>query len=288
MTVLVTGATGQLGRAVLTRAPPNMHVVALAREEFDLRDSECVRGRLALEQPVVVVNTAAYTAVDRAEADRDQAFAVNAQGVFTLANACESVGARLIHVSTDFVFDGAQGKPYRPTDTPHPLNVYGASKLAGEVAVAATAGLHWCVVRTAWLYAAGTPNFLSTMLRLFRQGGEVGVVCDQIGTPTHAASLADAIWRIATDKTVTGVLHYTDGGVASWYDFATAILEEAQRLGLAPSRATVKPITTRDYPTPAARPSYSVLDKSDAWRLLNIAPLHWREHLRRAIEEIAQ
>lgn len=287
MKVLVTGAAGQLGRAVLARVPADIDIVALDRREFDLRNSGCIRSWLEVERPSVVVNAAAYTAVDRAETDRDQAFAVNARGVSALASSCGSVGARLIHVSTDFVFDGAQGKPYCPADAVRPLNVYGASKLAGEAAVAATADLCWCVVRTAWLYAAGTPNFLSTMLRLFRERGDVGVVTDQVGTPTHAASLADAIWRIVADETVTGVLHYTDEGVASWYDFATAILEDAQRLGLAPARATVRPISSRDYPTAAVRPSYSVLDKSETWPLLNIAPVHWREHLRKAIEEIA-
>jgi dTDP-4-dehydrorhamnose reductase len=226
----------------------------------------------------VIVNAAAYTAVDRAEGESDLAFRINRDGADHLATAAREIGARLVHVSTDFVFDGRASRPYRPEDSTGPLNVYGASKLAGEQAVAAAAP-DALIVRTAWVYGPSGGNFLATMLRLMASRTEIGVVADQIGTPTSTLTLASALWALAGGD-ARGTLHYTDAGVASWYDFATAIAEEAAATGLLARAPSVRPISTADYPTPAARPAFSVLDKSATFTLLGGPPPHWRAALR--------
>jgi dTDP-4-dehydrorhamnose reductase len=184
------------------------------------------------------------------------------------------------------VFDGKGHRPYRPQDPVNPLNVYGASKLDGERKVAACSGLNWVIVRTSWVYAPQGKNFVRTMLRLFGDRDRVGVVNDQIGTPTSATSLARCLWRIAVTE-ASGVLHYTDAGVASWYDFAVAIYEEGKALGLVDRELEIAPITTEEYKTPAVRPLYSVLEKRETAALLRICPRHWRIELREVMGEIA-
>jgi dTDP-4-dehydrorhamnose reductase len=233
----------------------------------------------------VIVNAAAYTAVDRAETEKDRAHAVNATGAANVAIAASEAGARLIHVSTDFVFDGRSPLPYRPEDAVAPLSEYGRSKLAGEEGVRAALGESALILRTAWLHAAGGPNFVLTMLRLMKERGSVRVVSDQIGTPTWARGLAAAIWRAAPLTGFSGTHHWTDAGVASWYDFAVAIAEEGQAANLLPSGVLVEPIRTEDYPTPARRPASSVLDKTSAWSVLGTSP-HWRVHLREMLRDI--
>ena len=286
MKVLITGAAGQLGGALLRSAPAAVDTVAVDRQALDICDASAVAKCLAAVRPGLVLNAAAYTAVDKAESEREQAFAVNAHAVGILARACRDRDVRLIHVSTDFVFDGAQGRPYQPDEPPNPLNVYGASKLAGEQEIAATAGLRWLVVRSAWIYSAVGRNFLLTMLRLFRERTTVSVVCDQIGTPTSAMSLAHCLWRAVEDTGSSGILHFTDSGVASWYDFATAIYEEARAAGMLGNVVEVVPIATAQYPTPARRPAYSVLDKRATVERLRIAPPHWRSALRSVLQEM--
>jgi dTDP-4-dehydrorhamnose reductase len=231
----------------------------------------------------LVVNAAGYTAVDRAEAEPDAAHAVNEEGARHLAEAAAEVGARMLHFSTDYVFDGKQARPYAPGDRPNPLNAYGVSKLAGERAVLGTLGDRAVIVRTAWVYAATGRNFLRTMLRLLNEREQVTVVSDQIGTPTSAASVALATWAIAGRPGVHGIAHWTDGGVASWYDFAVAIREESLAMGLLRRAATILPIATAEYPTPACRPHYSVLDCSATQSALGMAPDHWRAELRRIL-----
>jgi dTDP-4-dehydrorhamnose reductase len=286
--VLVTGAAGQLGRALLATAPTGPDVLGLTRAELDLSDTAAIAALVAREKPGLIINAAAYTAVDRAESDADAAYAVNRDAAGALASAAASAGARLVHVSTDFVFDGQASTPYAPDAPTAPLGVYGASKLAGEKAVrAALTGA--LIVRTAWVYAADGQNFVRTMLRLMGERDEVRVVADQIGTPTHARSLARAIWTLsAVSAAGTGVLgtyHWTDAGVASWYDLAVAIQEEALGLGLLTRAVPVRPIATSDYPTPAQRPAYSVLDKRSTWALAGEAR-HWRAELRDCLSEM--
>ena len=286
MKVLITGANGQLGRALARDIPDGVEIVAFNRGELDLTASAEIAACLQSVRPTVLINAAAYTAVDQAEAEPERAHAVNADAVGFLAKVCDEQRIRLVHVSTDFVFDGASGRPYRPSDQTAPLSVYGDSKLAGEQRIAARGNLDWCVVRTAWVYASAGRNFLLTMLRLFNERPVVRVVADQVGSPTSAHSLAHCIWRTAASGDVQGILHFTDAGVASWYDFAVAIYEEARALGLVSKSVDIQPIRTQDYPTPARRPSYSVLDVSATWEKLSLKPVHWRANLRQVLREL--
>ncbi|MCA3255046.1 MAG: dTDP-4-dehydrorhamnose reductase [Alphaproteobacteria bacterium] len=286
MTALVTGAGGQLGRALLaSAAAAGIEAVGLTRADLDIADEAAWIGVLDAHAPDLVVNAAAYTAVDKAESEADAAFRINRDAPGLLARLCAARGVRLVHVSTDFVFDGTQSSPYLPGQPVAPLGVYGASKAAGEAAVQAALP-EALIVRTAWVYAASGANFMLTMLRLMASQPALRVVGDQIGTPTHAASLARAIWSLA-GAGATGLHHYTDAGAASWYDFAVAIQEEALALGLLARAIPVAPIRTADYPTPARRPAYSVLDKTDTYAALGTPAAHWRAELRAALHELA-
>lgn len=287
MRVVVTGSNGQLGGELRRSRPPDWEVVSLDLPEWDLTAPGC--GDAIVEAaPDLVIHTAAYTAVDRAEREAELAHAVNATGTARVAEACRRTGARLIFVSTDFVFDGRQGRPYAPQDPPNPLGVYGASKLAGEKAALRCLGSACRIVRTSWLYSRFGKNFVFTMLRLMREQEEVRVVCDQVGSPTWAADLARALWRLAElDWGPIGtILHWSDAGVASWYDFAVAIQEEALERGLLARRVTVTPISTAEFPTPARRPPYSVLDKRETWAWLHRRSRHWRAALRDMLDEV--
>lgn len=277
----MTGGGGQLGRALQTAAPAGADVVALSHARLDIADEAAVAALVLREAPDLILNAAAYTAVDRAESETGAAARTNAEAPAVLARVAAARGIRLIHVSTDFVFDGTLGRPYRPDDAPNPLGVYGATKLAGEQAVAA-ADPSALIVRTAWVHGPTGANFVATMLRLMAERDSLGVVADQIGTPTHVDGLADALWRLAASG-ARGIVHHTDAGVASWYDFAVAIREEALALGLLDRAAGVTPIATADYPTPARRPAIAILDKASGWATAGITPVHWREGLRRAL-----
>ncbi len=278
MTVVVTGANGQLGQALQASAPAGATLVPLGRADLDIGDSAAVGAKIAALAPTLIINAAAYTAVDKAQSDADAAHRINAQAPGHLAAAARASGAHFVHVSTDFVFDGAQGRPYAPDHATAPLGIYGASKLAGEAAVAA-ADPQALIVRTAWVYGVTGANFVRTMLRLMAERDEVRVVADQIGTPTYAASLAEAIWALVAAG-ASGIHHWTDSGAASWYDFAVAIQEEALAIGLLDRIVPVTPIATADYPTPARRPSYSVLDKRSSIALIGHGAPHWRVNLR--------
>ncbi len=284
MRALVVGAGGQLGRALIVAAPAGATLAVRDRAALDVCDAGAVAHAMDEARPEIVFNAAAYTAVDAAESDADAAFALNRDAVVTLARETARVGARFAHVSTDFVFDGTRATPYPPDATPAPLGVYGRSKTEGEAAALAVP--HALVVRTAWVYAAQGRNFVKTMLRLMRERPEVRVVADQIGTPTHAASLARALWALAGAR-VEGIFHYTDAGIASWYDFAVAIAEEAYALKLLSTMPGIVPIATQDYPTPARRPACGVLDKTATWAALGGPAAHWRAELRLMLAEVA-
>ena len=281
MKVLITGAGGQVGRALLATAPARVAAMGLGRDALDITDIAAVADAMAAIAPDLVINAAAYTAVDRAESEPDQAYAINRDAVAVLADEAARASARLAHISTDFVFNGLRAIPYPPDAHSAPLGVYGRSKLAGEVAAGADA----LIVRTAWVYAAEGHNFVHTMLRLMRERGAVRVVADQIGTPTWATSLARAIWALALQEH-TGIWHHTDSGVASWYDFAVAIAEEALALGLLDMMPAITPIRTLDYPTPAARPAFSVLDCTATGAALGAPAPHWRANLRAMLAEV--
>jgi dTDP-4-dehydrorhamnose reductase len=260
-------------------------VVSFTHQELDIADDSSVIDHVQRQKPDVIINAAAYTAVDRAETEATAAHHINADGPANLARIARQLGARLVHISTDFVFDGQSGVPYRPDAPTQPLGVYGATKRAGEVAVLECLPDRAVVLRTAWVYAAQGKNFLLTMLRLMSSNESVRVVSDQIGTPTSAQSIAEAIWRIVDTPDVRGIHHWTDAGAASWYDFAVAIAEESCQLGLLSREPTVVPIATHEYPTPARRPSYSVLDKTSLVAL-GFVPVHWRKRLRDVLQEI--
>lgn len=281
MKVLIVGSKGQLGRALLATAPDEATIVSHGSDTLDITDSAAVDAVVAQVRPDIVFNAAAYTAVDKAEADEETALAVNATAVGHLARAAGRGQARFVHVSTDFVFDGLSGRPYPPYARTAPLGVYGRTKLAGEIA----AGEDALIVRTAWVYGPTGGNFVRTMLRLMEERPEVRVVADQIGTPTYAPGLASALWTMV-QKQARGIHHYTDAGACSWYDFAVAIQEEALSAGLLARAVPVIPIRTSDYPTAAQRPSYSVLDKTSAFEILGGPAPHWRTQLRTLIAEI--
>lgn len=289
MRALVTGAGGQVGRALLATVPIGVSVEATGHADLDVGDERAVVAFVERVRPDVVINAAAYTAVDGAEAEAETAMRVNGTGVRNLARAIRALrGARLVHVSTDFVFDGLSSSPYGPEASPSPLGVYGASKLAGERAAIEELEARAVIVRTAWVYAAAGRNFLLTILRLLAERGEVRVVADQVGAPTAASSVAAALWRCAMLPHARGILHWTDAGVASWYDFAVAIAEEASALGLLTGAVTVRPIATADYPVAARRPAYSVLDKRSTVEALGMEPRHWRAELRGVLREVAR
>lgn len=285
MKVLIAGAAGQLGRALQATAPAGVTIVAPLEAEFDILDDTKVAAVVAATGPGLVVNAAAYTQVDKAESDVATAEAVNGTAAGRLAAAAAKAGARFAHVSTDFVFDGLSPLPYAPDAVPNPIGVYGETKLSGERQVAA-AHPGALIVRTAWVYAAEGNNFVRTMLRLMRERDELKVVADQVGTPTHAAGLARAIWALDAAG-VGGIHHWTDAGVASWYDFAVAIRDEALAIGLLDRRVPVVPIRTSDYPTPARRPAMSVLDKGSSWAVTGPAA-HWRDELKLALAEMKE
>jgi dTDP-4-dehydrorhamnose reductase len=283
--VLITGAGGQVGRSLLQMRPEAVEAIACTHADLDIGASDAVLDCVGHHRPAVIINAAAYTAVDKAESEPDRAQRINADGPAHLAAAARECGARLIHISTDFVFDGAASVPYRPDAVTHPLSVYGRTKRDGERAVLEALPERATIVRTAWVYAATGANFVRTMLRVMKANGTVRVVADQVGTPTAARQLAETLWRIAVNPEIRGIHHWTDAGVASWYDFAVAIAEEGAVLGLLPPEIVVTPITTAEYPTPARRPSYSVLDKRSL-AAFGISPIHWRQRLRAVLKEI--
>ncbi len=283
--VLIIGKHGQLAWELQRTAPSGVDFVALASSELDISDAAAVNSVMEQYQPQLLINCAAYTAVDKAESDIDAAYAVNHVGAKNLALACRSGDVRMLHVSTDFVFDGKQSFPYTPDAETNPIGVYGASKLAGERAVLEVLD-NAVVVRTAWVYSAHGNNFVKTMLRLMAEKPQLGVVYEQVGTPTWAKGLAQWLWAIAAKSEISGTYHWTDNGVASWYDFAVAIQELAVQKGLLKSVIPILPIAASAYPTPAKRPFYSVLDKSSAETAAGLKTIYWRTSLNKMLDEL--
>ncbi len=286
MKALVIGKNGQLGWELLRTSPAEIEVVAYNSADLDISNTQQVNDMVTANRPDWIINAAAYTAVDKAESETEKAFAVNRDGIVNLGGAAKEVGAGIIHISTDFVFDGLKSSPYLTDDLPNPTGIYGKSKLAGERCLLGISGDKCAIIRTAWVYSCHGTNFVKTMLRLMRERDELGVVADQIGTPTWARGLAQAVWQVLVGG-LFGVYHWTDAGAASWYDFAVAIMEEALALGLLSKAVSIKPIRTIDYPTPAHRPAYSVLDKTALWQHRDLVPVHWRVALRSMLTELA-
>ena len=284
MKVLLTGAAGQLGQALQASVPEGVELLATSREQLDLADAVACRMAVQQHRPDWVLNAGAYTAVDKAESEPEQALAVNAGAPQAFVEALAATGGRLLQLSTDFVFNGRQGHPYAPDQPRDPLGVYGATKAEGEQAALKLSGSR--VLRTSWVYGPVGRNFCRTMLRLHAAKAEavepLMVVADQVGCPTSTLTLATACWRaIGCGASADGpaLLHWSDAGAASWYDFAVAIGEQGVARGLLTQAAEVLPITTAEYPTPATRPSYSLLECTSSRQALDLQPRHWREAL---------
>jgi len=283
--VLITGGNGQLGYELQRTNPDGYSCLATDVADLDITDANAVNAYIEENQPDIVINAAAYTAVDKAEEEQELAIAINTTGAANLAQTCKDNGIRLMQVSTDFVFDGKACSPY-PVDAPtEPDGYYGLTKRDGDLRIQEILGDDAFIIRTSWLYSANGNNFVKTMLKLMKQRDSLGIIADQIGTPTWANSLAQAIWK-AIEKNITGIHHWSDAGVASWYDFAYAIMEEGVALGLLDKEIEINPITTADYPTPASRPSYSVMDKTSTWQALSFKSEHWRVALRKMMKEL--
>ncbi|MCL9998912.1 MAG: dTDP-4-dehydrorhamnose reductase [Erythrobacter sp.] len=283
MRVLITGAGGQLGGALQRTAPAWADVNAIDVEDVDLTDASMLTARLVIEAPDLIINAAAYTAVDKAESDEDTARAINADAVAVMVEAMAGTGGKVVHVSTDYVFDGSSSTPYAPDAARNPQSIYGRTKAEGEDHLRSADLL----VRTAWVYEAGGANFVRTMIRLMKERDELRVVADQTGAPTWATGLARTIWALV-EKGASGTFHHCDDGVATWHEFAVAIGEEAHALGLIPRIPVIHPITTAEYPTPARRPAFSLLDCSATRALIGDAPAPWRENLRLMLKEEAK
>lgn len=286
--ILLLGVTGQVGQELQHTLAAVGDVICVGRDQVNFAQPDSIHRIIQELQPQLVINSAAYTAVDKAESEPDAAIAVNGTAPGMLAIAAEQVGAGLIHISTDYVFDGRRSSPYQETDATNPLGAYGRSKLAGEEAIRAACPLH-LILRTAWVYGArGHGNFVKTMLRLGAEREEIRVVADQIGSPTWSRHLAEAIAHVAPHLSAetAGTYHYTNSGVASWYDFAVAIFEEARSLGFPLKVDRVVPITTAEYPTPASRPAFSVLSLQKTTDLLGTHPPHWRQGLRQMLVDL--
>jgi dTDP-4-dehydrorhamnose reductase len=287
MKILVTGAYGQLGSEIkeLAANHPGWQFMFTDADTLDITNETAVEVFFEANQPAVIINCAAYTAVDKAETDWETAWKVNTLAPKLLADYAKKTGAKLIHVSTDYVFDGCGHQPYNEVDTVNPVSVYGQTKLEGENHALAS-NRATVVIRTSWLYSAFGNNFVKTMLRVGRERGELNVVFDQVGTPTYAADLAGAILSIIglaenqPERFVPGIYHYSDEGVASWFDFAKAIF------GLTSENIKVNPVRSDQFPTPAKRPNFSVLDKSKIKKTFEIEIPYWKDSLKICLEKM--
>jgi dTDP-4-dehydrorhamnose reductase len=303
--ILLTGINGQLGQELQRTLAPLGEVIGVERKTMDLAQPASIRQVIGEVKPDLIVNAAAYTAVDKAETETELAKSINAVAPTIMAEEAQRIEATLIHVSTDYVFDGRKNTPYTEQDATNPLSVYGQSKLAGEEGIRQISDRH-IILRTAWVYGTyGKSNFVKTMLRLFAERDEIRVVADQVGTPTWASEIAQAIHAIACrcsesatrlpqlsreqsqKSPLTGTYHFTNSGVASWYDFAVAIFEEAKPLGFPMIVQRIVPITTSEYPTPAQRPAYSVLSGEKISAVLGNHPPHWRQGLKKMLVEFS-
>ena len=279
-TIIVTGANGQLGQELqrLAKSFPDHRFHFYSRTELDIADAAQVERTFASLHPAYCINCAAYTAVDKAEREQDAAFSINATGTRNLAAVAKEHGARFVHVSTDYVFNGNGEYPYKEEDAPEPVNLYGASKLKGEEE-ALSVNPEAIVIRTSWVYSSFGNNFVKTMLRLMQSRTEINVVADQTGSPTYAADLAEAIMHIiGSGKWTGGIYHFSNEGVITWHEFAQAIQKYTHL------NCTVHPISTEQYPTPAKRPKYSVMDKQKIQHTFSIELQPWKSSLYRCLD----
>ncbi len=285
MRALITGSGGQLGLELIEAAPSTVELIPLDHNALDIADEGAVCRCVVEHRPDVILNAAAYTAVDRAEQERDAAWSINRDGVGNLARRAAEVGARLIHVSTDFVFDGTATEPYRPEAEANPLSKYGASKLEGEAQALESDST--IVVRASRVFSNRGDNFVTGMLRLMRERDELTVVDDQVGSPTWARGLAEVLWLFAERTDLTGIWHWSDGGSCTWYGWATSIQQQAVDRGLLERIVPIRAVASAEYPTAAARPAFSVLDSSATCTTLAIQQVPWEDTLGTMLDQMA-
>ena len=296
MKILLTGSSGQLGQAIVKSKPSFVELIATTRHELDLADDESLRKAVRQHQPDWVINSGAYTAVDKAEDEKELAMSVNAIAPKMFAQELSNTGGKLLQLSTDYVFDGKQDFPYKTNQQKKPLGVYGATKAAGEDAIYEVLGNsnQALIIRASWLIGPVGKNFMKTMIRLHRSKKEIQVVSDQISCPTSTLTLAKACWR-AIDKHNNfepnvlnpQILHWSDEGSASWYELAKVIGELGHKIGLIERPAKVIPISSKEYPTRAKRPKYSVLDCTSTRQFLNLEAIHWKESILRVMKQVS-
>ncbi|KZN68482.1 dTDP-4-dehydrorhamnose reductase [Pseudoalteromonas luteoviolacea] len=281
MRAIIIGKSGQLAQELVATLPESIEAICLGSNEIDITKLADLEEKFNDYQPHVVINASAYTNVDKAESERSQAFLLNEEGVRNIAITAKKHAARFLHVSTDFVFDGSQSRAYSTTDETNPIGVYGASKLAGEKAIEGCYAENSAVVRTSWLYSEFGNNFVKTMLRLMKDKPALNVVADQIGCPTNAKGLAQFLWFLAQSESVDSRYHYSDLGVASWYDFAVAIQSIAYDKGILTAKIPVNPIPSEEYPTPAKRPAFSLMKT-----VRTDFNYHWQVQLEKVLDNL--
>ncbi|CAN5785593.1 dTDP-4-dehydrorhamnose reductase [soil metagenome] len=280
-TVVVTGAYGQLGKSLQDIAPlyPDINFHFFGRDQMPVQEFDITRNILETISPAVVINAAAYTAVDKAETEISLAFLINGYAVGNLATVCKKIGAKFLHVSTDYVFDGNATEPYKETDKVSPVNLYGASKLKGEE-LAITANPETIIVRTSWVYSKHGNNFVKTMLRLMKERESIGVVNDQIGCPTYAIDLAEILMKLSLSEVDGGIYHFSNSGPVTWFDFAKSIHD------LTASKCIVNAIPTTAFPTPAKRPHFSAMSNEKIIRATGIAQKDWLQNLKICLAQL--
>ncbi|MBP0021282.1 MAG: dTDP-4-dehydrorhamnose reductase [Cyanobacteria bacterium SBLK] len=285
--ILLFGSTGQLGQEIEQKLElMGKNFLALNRDRCNFTQPDCIQDAVMTYKPHIIINCAAYTAVDKAESEKNIANTVNGKALKILAKEAEKINAFIVHISTDYVFDGSKNIPYLESDRVNPINSYGRSKLMGEQELKEYCN-RFLILRTSWVYGIyGKGNFVKTMLRLGTERKEIRVVADQIGSPTWTGDLGNIITQMP--PSLTGTYHYSNSGVASWYDLAVAIFEEAKSLNFPLKIEKVIPITTAEYPTAAKRPAYSVLSCRKISSTLNIIPPHWRESLRKMLQQLRE
>ena len=280
MKVVLLGAGGQLGYSVQELKPEGIELIGFRSTELDITNEAQLIEKLDAAQPDVIINAAAYTQVDKAEEEPELAFQVNALGPQLISQWVAKNDSRLIHISTDFVFDGKKTTPYVEADQPNPLNVYGKSKLEGEKNILALIPNQSVIVRTSWLYSNYGHNFLNTMLRLFEERDSLSIVDDQIGSPTTTTALAEVLWKVVARVEISGLYHWSCDGAVSWFEFALAIREEAAAIGIARSIIDIAAIKAAQYPSLAERPKFSVMDSAQLNVMIGLPLFDWREHIK--------
>ncbi|MHA3025190.1 dTDP-4-dehydrorhamnose reductase [Chromohalobacter israelensis] len=290
MRVLITGARGQVGHELMKSAPDEVTAIGLGSDELDITNAEWVNDVVLSLTPDLIINAAAYTAVDKAESEPDLAYAVNRNGVAHLGGVADHLSVPLLHISTDYVFSGEGSKPYSESDATSPTGVYGSSKLAGERALMQTCA-RYMILRTSWVFGLHGKNFVKTMIRLGRERNELSIVDDQIGCPTSASGIAQALWRLVAEYKSTGKLHWglyhlSGTPACSWYDFSEEIFQQAQQIGLLEKKPIIHRVTTQEFPTTAKRPAWSVLDSSLLYEKHKIPSIDWRVELRNVLSTL--